>query len=119
MANHSICHIEWQSTDLARSQAFFEALFGWTFRSFGDEMVVFANGEEHLGGLMKVTEVKPGSSPSVWIQVENVEKACANAVSLGGAVKAEKGSVPGVGFSAIITDLDGSEVGLVEFVSED
>lgn len=115
MATHSICHIEWQATDLARSQAFFEGLFGWTFRAFGDEMVVFANGDEHLGGLMKVTEVKPGSSPSIWIEVADVEASSARAVELGGGLKSPKGPVPGVGFSAVVTDLDGSEIGLVEF----
>ena len=112
---HTVCHFEWQSTDLQRSQEFYKGLFNWDFRSFGDEMVVFGQGDEHIGGLTKVDVVKAGSSPSVWIQVENLEGMCDRAVSLGGTLKSGKSPVPGVGFSAVVTDLDGNEVGMVEF----
>ncbi|MFN8220011.1 MAG: VOC family protein [Fimbriimonadales bacterium] len=115
MAKHDVCHIEWQSTDLSRSQAFFEGLFGWDFRSFGDTMVVFGTGEKHIGGLMKADRVEVGSSPSVWFDVDDIDAMCEKAVGLGGKVHAEKGPVPGVGFSAVVTDPDGNQVGLVQF----
>lgn len=115
MAKHTICHIEWDVTDLARAQRFYEGLFGWNFRSFGEEMVVFGVGGQHLGGLMKVDQVHAGNSPSVWIEVEDVEAMCSKAATLGGSVKKSKEPVPGVGFSAVVTDLDGNNVGMVEF----
>lgn len=63
-----ICHIEFHVTDVARAQRFYEGLFGWTFRPFHDEMVVFGFGDEHIGGLQRVDAVTSGSSPSIWFE---------------------------------------------------
>ncbi len=115
MAKNSICHVEFESTDLVRSQKFFEGMFDWTFRAFGDSMVVFGLGETHLGGLSKVDSVSPGKSPSIWIEVDDLEAYMAKAAGFGGAVRSQKQQVPGVGWSAEVSDPDGSAVGLVQF----
>lgn len=115
MAKNSICHIEFESTDLARSQAFLEKMFEWTFRSFGDTMVVFGLGDTHLGGLQKVETVSAGRSPSVWVEVDDVDAYLSKASGCGGAIKSGKSLVEGVGWSAEITDPDGSSIGLVQF----
>ena len=115
MAKNTVCHIEWEVTDLARAQAFYQGMFDWKFQQFGDEMVVFGSGETHIGGLMKSENPTPGNSPSVWIEVDDVEAFCAKAASLGGTVKSGKSAVPNVGWSAIVGDLDGNNVGLVQF----
>ena len=86
MAKNTFCHIEFSCTDLKKSQAFYEGLFEWTFRSFGDEMVVFGTGEQHLGGLQKVSSVTPGNSPSVWVEVDDLDAYTAKAAKLGGKV---------------------------------
>jgi predicted enzyme related to lactoylglutathione lyase len=112
---HSICHIEFQVTDVARSQTFYEGLFGWTFRSFGGDMVVFGQGEKHIGGLQKTDEVKAGESPSVWFDVEDVETMLDKAVALGGALIEAKKEVPTVGFSGQVADPDGNPIGMVQF----
>ncbi len=116
MAKNSICHIEFESTDLARSQAFFEKMFEWTFRSFGDTMVVFGLGDTHLGGLQKVEKASPGRSPSVWVEVDDVDAYLARVEKSGGAIKGGKSMIDGVGWSAEISDPDGNSVGLVQFV---
>jgi predicted enzyme related to lactoylglutathione lyase len=115
MAKNTVCHIEWEVTDLDRAQSFFGGLFDWKFQSFGDTMVVFGTGEHHIGGLTKVETARPGYSPSVWIEVDDVEVYCAKARHLGGTVVSEKSPVPNVGWSATVADLDGNPVGLVEF----
>ena len=115
MAKNSICHIEFESTDLSRSQAFFEAMFEWKFQSFGDSMVIFGLGDTHLGGLSKVETVRCGGSPSVWIEVDDLEAQMAKAPTVGGGVQSSKQPVPGVGWSAQINDPDGNFVGLVQF----
>src|SRR5436309_3263134 len=102
MAKNTFCHIEFQTTDLKRSQAFYEGLFDWTFRSFGDEMVVFGTGDQHLGGLQKVECLTPRSSPSVWVEVESIEAYLAKATTAGGAVRTGKQPVPNVGWSAVV-----------------
>src|SRR5437870_194310 len=112
---HTVCHIEFHATDLARSQAFYEGLFGWTFRAFGPSMVVFGQGDAHIGGLIKVDEVAAGSSPSVWFDVESIDDTMSRGQALGGGVRLEKSEVPSVGWSAVLVDPDGNGVGLVQF----
>jgi len=115
MAKNTFCHIEFHSTDLKRSQTFYEGMFDWTFRSFGDDMVVFGIGDQHLGGLQKHDSFTPGDSPSVWIEADNLESYMAKAEKLGGKIARPKSEVPNVGWSAVVTDPDGNHVGLVQF----
>lgn len=114
---NTICHIEYKVTDFDRAQTFYGGLFGWTFRSFGDEMVVFGMGDQHIGGFEKAATIQPGNSPSVWFQVQSLDEACQRAETLGGKVLQAAGPVPGVGFSAQVADLDGNPIGLVQFDS--
>ncbi|MBS1718705.1 MAG: VOC family protein [Armatimonadetes bacterium] len=113
---HNICHIEFECTDLVRSQGFFQSIFDWTFRAFTEGMVVFGSGENHIGGLTKVAQVSPGKSPSVWFDVEDIDATLEKAKKAGSKVVSEKSEVPTVGFSATFTDLDGNQVGVVQFV---
>ncbi|HRJ28001.1 MAG TPA: VOC family protein [Fimbriimonadaceae bacterium] len=117
MTYHRLCHLEFEVTDMDRARHFYQGLFGWNFRAFTDSMVVFGIGDEHLGGLQKVDHVKPGSSPSVWFNVESLEASVARVVELGGSTPHEKHPVPGVGWSVAVLDPDGNPVGLVEFAS--
>lgn len=116
MALHTVCHIEFDAVDMDRAQAFYEAVFGWTFREFmGGAMRVFGTGETHVGGLMKVESVKAGTSPSVWLHVEDCDATVAKALAAGGAVMKAKDEVPGVGWSAQFSDPEGNPVGIVQF----
>ncbi|MEA2554488.1 MAG: uncharacterized protein QOJ65_2664 [Fimbriimonadaceae bacterium] len=117
MAKNTFCHIEFQSTDLERSQKFYQGLFDWSFKDFGGGMVVFGQGDQHLGGLQKAESVAPGSSPSVWIEVDALEPYLEKAPKLGGQVASEKSPIPNVGWSAMVNDPDGNPVGLVQFSS--
>ncbi len=113
---NTVCHIEIMTSDLASAQAFYAQVFpSWTFRQFGDEMVVFGVGDAHVGGFMKTDTVKPGNSPSVWIQVEDIEPVLARATEAGGTVACEKYPVPSVGWSAQFNDPEGSSIGIVQF----
>lgn len=115
MAHNTVCHVEFDSTDLARSQRFYEGLFGWKFRAFSEQMVVFGTDEGHVGGLEKVDQVTPGNSPSVWFQVPEIEEYLAKVEHLGGRVLRGKTELPHVGWSSQIADPDGNPVGLVQF----
>jgi uncharacterized protein len=115
MSVNTFCHIEFQSTDMARTQAFLGGMFGWYFRAFDDDMVVFGLGDEHLGGLTKVDKVEAGMSPTVWIQVLDVDASLAKAESLGGKIVTGKQPVPNVGWSGLVADQDGNHIGLVQF----
>jgi uncharacterized protein len=115
MACNTVCHVEFDSTDLERSQRFYEGLFGWKFRQFTDQMVVFGTDDGHVGGLEKVDAVSPGSTPSVWFQVADIDTCLSKVPGLGGSVLRPKGDLPHVGWSAQAADPDGNPVGLVQF----
>lgn len=112
---NTLCHVEYEVTDLVRSQAFYQGLFGWDFRSFFDGMVVFGQGETHIGGLMKAETVTPGKSPALYFQVESLDGSLAKTTALGGSTPNERHPVPGVGWSVTVLDPDGNLVGLVQY----
>jgi uncharacterized protein len=115
MSINALCHVEYQVTDIDRAQAFFEGLFGWDFRRFTDEMVVFGQGDAHIGGLQKVAVVEVGTSPSLWFKVTDLDEMSAKARALGGTADESKHPVPGVGWSLSVQDPDGNSVGLVQY----
>ncbi len=112
---NTVCHIEIQTVDLDRSEAFYKGVFDWTFRSFIPGMRIFGVGETHVGGLMLVEEVLPGRSPSVWIQVEDLDAILGKASAHGGQVVSQKSEVPSVGWSAEIGDPEGNILGVVQY----
>jgi predicted enzyme related to lactoylglutathione lyase len=113
---NTVCHIEIQSVDLDRSEAFYKGVFDWTFRSFMPSMRVFASGEDYVGGLMLVDAVQPGRSPSIWIKIANIEETLAKVQAQGGRTLSERSEVPTVGWSADFEDVDGNYIGIVQFL---
>ncbi|MCW5936915.1 MAG: VOC family protein [Fimbriimonadaceae bacterium] len=119
MKHNTVCHIEIEVTDLKRSQAFYQGLFGWHFSEFAmPDMVVFGQEEEHIGGLMRVDRVEPSRSPSVWYRVADLDKSIDTACGLGGSIEEEKGEVASVGWSAVVRDPDGNRVGMVMYAED-
>jgi predicted enzyme related to lactoylglutathione lyase len=116
MAKHSICHVEWSSTDLERTKAFLSGLFDWEFKPWGKEYLMFKPPEGVGGGIMKVDSVQPGRSPAVYIEVEEIEPYLEKAKELGGGVADPKTEVPGAGWYAHVTDHDGNIWGLFQGV---
>ena len=109
------CHIEYSTEDLTISRAFAEKVFGWTFREFSEEMVVFGTGDEHIGGFMKGRRPHNRMSPGVSYEVSDLDATLQLALELGAAVGDQKRPVPGVGFYASVIAPDGNEFGMVEF----
>lgn len=114
MAKHTICHIEWSSTDLQRTKSFLSGLFGWKFRYFGEDYLSFDTPEGPGGGIMRVDRVRPGESPYVYIEVEEIEPYLERAKKLGGGVAVPKTEIPTIGWFAHLTDPDGNVVGVFQ-----
>ena len=114
MLKHSICHFEWSSTDLERTKAFLNGLFGWEIKLWGDEYMVFDTPGEQSGGIMKVERVEPGKSPYIYIQVDDIDPYLAKAKELGGGVDVPRTEITQVGWYAHITDHDSNIYGLLE-----
>jgi uncharacterized protein len=118
MSTNDFCHVEYQSTDLDRSKAFFSGLFeDWSWGVWGDgsAMLTFSPSSGGLGGgIVKVDKVKSGASPTVFIQVDDVDLRMEKAVALGGSFSEPKILVTDLGWAATVYDPDGNGVNLFQ-----
>jgi len=76
MANGKICYIEIPATDIARSSAFYESVFGWTLRRRGDGSIAFDDGVGQVSGTW-IAGRPPSPQPGllIYIMVGSVEAA--------------------------------------------
>ena len=118
MAKHDVCWVEWATTDMDRAKGFLSGLFeDWQWETFGDGfMYIFSPpGGGLSGGIYKSESVQPGSSPAIYIEVEDIDPYVAKAKELGGSLAMDKMEIPGgIGWSAALTDHDGNHVGLYQ-----
>ena len=114
MAKHSFGHIEWSSTDLERTKSFLSGLFEWEFKQWGEDYLLFSPPEGPGGGIMKVDEVRPGGSPVVYVEVDEIEPYLEKVGELGGDVAVPKTEIPNQGWFAHIKDPDGNIFGLFQ-----
>jgi predicted enzyme related to lactoylglutathione lyase len=110
-----VCHIEWECSEHARTQRFYEEVFGWKFSEGHGELIFCSTAKGHLGAFVRVAAPKPATSTVVYFTVSEIEPYVAAALRCGGAVHAAKHPVPSVGWSAQISDPDGNVLGLVQF----
>jgi predicted enzyme related to lactoylglutathione lyase len=119
---NAVCWVELATRDLARAEAFYTGLFGWTMQEHhasppgGYRM--FGNADGLLGGLLRMTE-EWGEMPSHWsiyLQVDDVDAIVARAQSLGGRLCFPAFDAPGVGRIARIDDPSGAGFYVIRFV---
>ena len=85
MANGKICYIEMPSTDVSRSAAFYEKVFGWNIRSRGDGSTSFDDvGEVSGTWTQRLSPAAPGLL--VHIMVKDAAATIALIVANGGVV---------------------------------
>ena len=67
-ANGKICYVEIPATDVDRSAAFYEAVFGWRLRTRGDGRTAFDDTTGEVSGTW-VTGREPSTGPGVLLYV--------------------------------------------------
>jgi hypothetical protein len=92
VAELSINYVEFASRDIARSQAFFEAAFGWRFTSYGPGYVAMDNAGIDGGVAQAVGEPAP---PLVILYARDLDAAEAAAVAAGAEVTRPQYDFPG------------------------
>jgi predicted enzyme related to lactoylglutathione lyase len=116
MANPFV-HMELMATDVAKAKSFYGKLFNWQLEDMPMEDMTYTMikvGEGTGGGMLK--NPIPGS-PSMWVpyvDVDNLEAATNKARTLGGKVMREATEVKGHGRFTIVTDPNGTMLGLWE-----
>lgn len=115
MAKGTITHIEFPADDVERAKRFYAAVAGWELSEMEGfpGYLVFRTEEGHGGGLGKRNE-SVGSVVRVYITVDRLEDAVAEAEQHGGKVVQPPTDIPGMGRYAAVVDSEGSEIGLWE-----
>ena len=114
MANPFV-HVELNSTDVAKSKAFYGKMFGWDLEDVQMPNMTYTMisvGEGTGGGMM--AQMQPGA-PSIWLAyvlVDDVAAATAKAKSLGARVMKDVTPVMDMGSFSIIVDPTGAHLGL-------
>lgn len=122
---HRPIHFEIHCEDLDRAQAFYEAVLGWSFQSWGDGSYrLITTGPDEApginGGLMKRMGVLeagvdyPVIAHMTTVDVEDLDAYVASAVSAGGVVALPRMPVPGVGWLAYVKDTEGNIFGMMQ-----
>jgi predicted enzyme related to lactoylglutathione lyase len=112
------------TTDPAGATKFYCSLIGWTatpIEQKGNGYVIFSNAGRPVAGLAP-RSVRGGNHPSRWIgyySVANLDAAVAAATRDGGIVRASAHKFPDRGVQAIVADVDGNPIGLLQSSSGD
>jgi predicted enzyme related to lactoylglutathione lyase len=89
-----IDYVEIPVTDLPKTRAFLESMFGWKFQEWGDEYYSFNDGSLN-GGLRKAHEPAPATGVLLIVYSEDLERDVVRVKDLGGTVSQEIFSFPG------------------------
>jgi uncharacterized protein len=114
MTSPLISHIEIPSTDLDKSKDFYEKLFNWDFKPFGNGYLLFNDHKGIMVGLRKVDAVAKGENTVFHVNTENIDACLEKCLKLGGSVKRRKTVIPAMGWFALLFDIDGNTIGLFE-----
>ena len=87
IGNGKICYLEIPAIDVARSSAFYNAVFGWQLRRRGDGNIAFDDGVGQVSGSW-VTGRSPSGPPGllVYIMVDSVVTTSELIVAHGGEI---------------------------------
>ena len=114
------CWIDLMTSNMARSQEFYTALFGWNYEAgdeekYGGYVMAFKDGKS-VAGLM---QSQPDSGyPDVWstyLRVDDIAASIEAAKNAGRIVYLEPMDVPEQGKMAMLGDPSGASIGLWEF----
>lgn len=113
-----VVHFEINSDDPEKAIKFYKDVFGWNMAQYGGEVDYWmANtGEETEqgidGGIQKRRE--PGAGTYIVINVPSVDEYSKKIEEHGGKVVMPKMPIPGYGWAAYFTDLDGNKLGIFQ-----
>ncbi len=110
-----IVHFEFHSSDPAKTQAFFESVFGWKFSYWqGPEdywLIMTGENEKGIdGGMLKSKDGQPRTVNTV--EVESVDEYVEKVTAAGGQVVVPKMAIPTVGWIAYCTEPTGNLFGV-------
>ena len=113
-AHGKICYVQIPATDIERSAAFYEEVFGWNIRTRADGRTAFDDGLGEVSGEW-VTGRAPAADPGLlfYVMVDDAERSVEAVSAAGGEiVQAIGGDTPEV--TARFLDPGGNVIGLYQ-----
>ncbi|ALV46437.1 glyoxalase [Arthrobacter alpinus] len=115
------CWIDLMTSDMARSQEFYAALFGWSYEAgdaekYGGYTMAYKDGKS-VAGLMQ-SQTDGEGYPDMWstyLRVDDIESTMDTAKNAGAIPYMEPMDVPEQGKMAMIGDPGGASIGMWEF----
>jgi hypothetical protein len=114
MADQLISHIEIPSSDLVQTKDFFNKVFGWEFKPFGNGYMLFNNHKGIMVGIRQVHKVNSGDTTVFHINVTDIDSTLNIIKSNGGSIFKEKSIIPAMGWYALFKDPQGNIIGLYQ-----
>jgi predicted enzyme related to lactoylglutathione lyase len=111
--------------DLGGAQAFYQDVFGWSYRSPGasaEEYVIVLNGGQPVAGMFRSEPPGGEQDGATWLallSVDDVDAAVAAATRAGGTVEVRAADVPDRGRHALLRDPAGAIFGVLTSSSGD
>jgi uncharacterized protein len=114
LGNGKICYLEIPTTDIARSVAFYHAVFGWQARRRGDGAMAFDDGVgEVSGSWVTGRPVSPTPGLLVHIMVDDIRSAIDLVLTNRGRIVQQLGA-DAPELTARFADPDGNVLGLYQ-----
>jgi predicted enzyme related to lactoylglutathione lyase len=113
-ANGKICYVELPATDVPRSVAFYQAVFGWTIRRRGDGQPAFDDSVGEVSGSWVVGR-PPSQKPGLllYIMVDDIAATIEAVIAHGGKLVQPVGAdAPEI--TARFSDPEGNIIGLYQ-----
>ena len=109
-----LMYLEFGATDVPRAARFYRDLFGWQFLDLdASRYSSFSSGPNGLsGGIQQIEKIEPGGGMILYIAVEDIETHSRYITAAGGILVKPRTEIPGTGWYALFTDLDGNQFGL-------
>lgn len=114
MIHPIIAHVEIPVTNLNASQEFYNKIFGWEFKPFGNGYMLFNPHKGITVGLRSTEVVRSGETTIFHINVENIDEILIKVNSSGGKLIRNKTVIPVMGWYALIADAEGNTIGLFQ-----
>ncbi|PJJ47842.1 putative enzyme related to lactoylglutathione lyase [Mumia flava] len=118
-----MAHLAFNSDDDGTTQAFYEAVLGWSFEPWGPPGFSRAHipaSAELIAAVQQRRELLPGirtTGPEVTIAVDDLEAALDRVIGAGGEIVMDVTQIPDVGALAFVADPSHNVVGLVRFAA--
>lgn len=107
-----IVHFEVGCRDRDKTSAFYRELFDWDIQAAGPAAMIATEAGAGIDGHITSLGHDPHHYVTVYAEVDDIPAYLARAEKLGGKTMIPETEIPGQGFFAWFTDVDGNIIGL-------